>query len=403
MKLLAATYGTEGDTRPIAAVCRALIDAGHEVHLLADAGTLGSAKALSVPHAALAGDMRQELAPVIAAGQGANAAAALANIANTHTMEWTRQVAEAARGCDALVVSGLASFVGLSVAEHLGKPLIGAGMIPLSPTRDFASPFLPPDVLPRVFHRLSHHLISGLLWRSFRKATNQARERVLGMGPRKKLWVGHPMLYGISPSLLPRPGDWPDNAQVCGQWLAPTKAWTPPPSLQSFLDAGEAPIYAGFGSMVGFDRDAVLRALIDAAGGQRVLLYPGWAGLPELLLPDNFFVIGDTPHDWLFPRTSLVIHHGGSGTSHSACRAGVPSVVMPFAGDQPFWASLLRRAGVADRAISPKSLNADALRTALAFAQRAGTKQRARALGERMLHQNGTATAVGHIEALLAA
>lgn len=403
MKLLAATYGTEGDTRPIAALCRALIDAGHEVRLLADGGTLGSAKALEVPHAALAGDMKQELAPVIAAGQGANAAAALANIANTHTMEWTRQVAEAARDCDALVVSGLASFVGLSVAEHLRKPLIGAGMIPLSPTREFASAFLPPDKVPGMFNRVSHHLISGLLWRSFRKVTNQARQRVLGMGPRRKLWVGHPMLYGISPSLLPRPADWPVNAQVCGQWLSPAQAWTPPPALQSFLDAGEAPIYAGFGSMVGFDREAVLRALIDAAGGHRVLLYPGWAGLPDQPLPDSFFVIGDTPHDWLFPRTSLVIHHGGSGTSHSACRAGVPSVVMPFAGDQPFWADRLRRAGVTDGAMPPKRLDSRALAASIEFARRGDTRQRAAELGQRMAAEDGTAVAVAKIESLLRA
>jgi hypothetical protein len=64
-------------------------------------------------------------------------------------------------------------------------------------------------------------------------------------------------------------------------------------------------------------------------------------------LPTNFCIIGDTPHDWLFPRTSLVIHHGGSGTTHSAARAGVPSVVLPFAADQFFWAEQLRQRSIA--------------------------------------------------------
>lgn len=52
----------------------------------------------------------------------------------------------------------------------------------------------------------------------------------------------------------------------------------------------------------------------------------------------NVLNIGTTPHDWLFPRTAAIIHHGGSGTTHSATRAGKPSVVVAFAGDQGFWA-----------------------------------------------------------------
>lgn len=58
MKLIVATNGTEGDARPLAALCRALIDAGHEARLLADAATLSSAKALGVPTTALASDIR---------------------------------------------------------------------------------------------------------------------------------------------------------------------------------------------------------------------------------------------------------------------------------------------------------------------------------------------------------
>jgi sterol 3beta-glucosyltransferase len=62
------------------------------------------------------------------------------------------------------------------------------------------------------------------------------------------------MIYGVSPSLLPTPADWPANARLCGQWLARSPAWTAPPALVNFLAAGEAPIYIGFGSMPGFDK-----------------------------------------------------------------------------------------------------------------------------------------------------
>ena len=77
-------------------------------------------------------------------------------------------------------------------------------------------------------------------------------------------------------------------------------------------------------------RGSNMTALIEAAAGRRALFYPGWSGVESSRLPENFCVLGETPHDWLFARVSAVVHHGSSGTSHSACRAGAPSVVVPF-------------------------------------------------------------------------
>ncbi|MFK4443425.1 sterol 3beta-glucosyltransferase [Caballeronia udeis] len=402
MKLLALTYGTEGDTRPLAMLCRALMDAGHEVTLLAEGTTLASARALGVPHAGLSGNMRDELTALVSSGKGVNATAAgLARIANANAHSWMQQTVQAATGCDGLIVSGLAAFVGLSVAEQLGIRAIGAGMIPISPTGVFGSPFLPPRWIPALLNRTSHHAVNGLLWHAFRKEINLARRSVLGLPPRQKIWTEHPMLYGVSPALVPEPRDWPAHTRLCGQWLAPEDSWAPPAALKAFLDAGEPPIYLGFGSMVGFDREAVLDAFMDAAEGRRVLVYPGWSGIPDRVLPDNFFIIEDTPHQWLFPRTSLVIHHSGSGTTHSACRAGVPSVVLPFAGDQFFWAHQLNRLGVAGHAVSTRKLDREKLKQAIRFAQRAETRERASALGQHMARETGTATAVAEIETIL--
>ena len=136
----------------------------------------------------------------------------------------------------------------------------------------------------------------------------------------------------------------------------------------NFLAAGDAPVYVGFGSMTGFDGARLLDALIGAIAGRRALFHPGWSGIDPKALPDNFLAIGDTPHDWLFPRTSAVIHHGGSGTSHSAARSGVPSIVAPFAGDQFFWAERLRRAGVASAPVSGRRPEPVAFAKALDFA-----------------------------------
>ena len=127
MKLIVATYGTEGDARPFAALCRGLMDAGHQARLLADAATLGSAEALGVPTTALAGDIRGTLDPdhaiagVVGRGGSFNdTARALAKIANANAASWLRTIVEAGEGCDAILVAGLAAFVGLSAAEYLG-------------------------------------------------------------------------------------------------------------------------------------------------------------------------------------------------------------------------------------------------------------------------------------------
>ena len=142
---------------------------------------------------------------------------------------------------------------------------------------------------------------------------------------------------------------------------------------------------------------------MDAVAGRRVVLNPGWSGIDVQSLPANFRVVGDTPHDWLFPRMSMVVHHGGSGTTHSAARAGVPSVVVPFAGDQFFWAHRLARAGVAPEAVTGSRLEANELSRAMAFADRPEVGAKAHALGEQMRAENGLASAVEAIEKIVAA
>jgi sterol 3beta-glucosyltransferase len=407
MKFVTVTYGTEGDTRPLAALCRALIDAGHTAHLLADAATLGSAEALGVPATGLAGDIKGAMraaGAMIGRGQGGfgDTARVLSGIANANTESWLRAtVTAAAGGCDAVILSGLAAFVGLSAAEYLRVPAIGTGLIPITPTRAFASPFLPPGMVPGLLNRASHHLVNQVLWRSFRDATNAARASVCRLPPRKKLWTEHPMLYGVSPGLLPRPDDWPANADVCGQWVVKQQEWSPPPSLAAFLAAGAPPVYIGFGSMPSLGGRNLLGEVVAAVGGRRALFYPGWSGVGGGDLPENFHVIGDTPHDWLFPKTALAIHHGGAGTTHSAARAGVPSVVVPFAADQFFWAERLRRAGVAPPPLPAKHLKAPALARSIAAAESAEMRTTAAALGVRMAAENGLADTVTAIEALL--
>jgi len=400
MKFVVVTYGTEGDTRPLAALSRSLLDSGHEVRLLADGAALGSADALGVPAVPLAGDIKEGLQPS-KESRPTDTARALARIANANTESWLRQVVSVGKGCDAIILSALASFVGLSAAEYLGVKAIGAGFLPITPTADFSPPLLPPGVVPGWLNRASYGWVNSLVWRVLRKSTNAARARVCRLPPRKKVWSTHPILYGVSPSLLPRPRDYPPNVYMCGQWVPPAPEWSPPRDLVDFLAAGEPPVYLGFGSMAGLIQPGLLKELIAAVSGRRVLFYPGWSDVSPSELPPGFFVVRDTPHHWLFPQTSLVIHHGGSGTTHSAARAGVPSVVLPLAGDQFFWANRLHELGVAPAPVKVRGLRAAALARSVEQAERAEVRARSVVLGAQMAAENGLAQAISAIERVM--
>ncbi|GAB3466041.1 glycosyltransferase [Massilia terrae] len=400
MKFTFVTYGTDGDTRPLVALAGELIGRGHQVHLLSDISGAALARAHGVPFTALAGSMRDSVLPGGAlsaimqdGGDFARITRACAQIAKDNTAAWMATTREVAQGSDVLLFAGLAAFVGLAVAEELDIPCIGAAMWPMTPTREFAAAFMRPRRLPGWANRMTHQLFTALTWTLFRPAVNAARRQLFGAAPRRRMWQGYPVLYGCSPALVPRPADWPANVELCGAWRLPLAPdWQAPEELAHFLAAGAPPVYVGFGSMAGFDRAKLLRALVDAVGPRRVLFYPGWSGIDLSQLPPNFHVLRDTPHDWLFPRTSLVVHHGGAGTTHAAARAGVPSVVVPFAGDQFFWASRVQEAGIGRARGAARVLDGDALMRMMEAATTPSARRNACAMAARMRHEDG----VGH-------
>jgi sterol 3beta-glucosyltransferase len=405
MRILGLTYGTEGDTRPMVALCRGLLDAGHDVTLLAERSGASYAATVDVPFVPLAGDMAEAMRSA-AAGlthRGADVhyvARTLAAIANADADAWMRATLEHARGADVMLAAGLAIYVGLSSAETLGIRVIGVGLQPMMPTRAFASPFLPALPLPGFLKRASHTLVLAMMWRSFRRAINDARRAVADAEPRSRAWNDYPVLLGVSPTLVPRPNDWSDEITITGYWFAPRDpAFVPDPTLVEFLAAGDAPIYVGFGSMLGFDRDHVLRVVLDALDGRRALLHAGWSGFAEGELPAHVHRVGHVPHDWLFPRMWTIVHHGGAGTTHAAARAGVASVVLPFAADQFFWAKRLESVGAAPPMLTQRKLTAAHLRGRLALAASATLRERARLVGEAVSAETGVANAVAQIEA----
>ncbi|NOX76030.1 MAG: glycosyltransferase family 1 protein [Gammaproteobacteria bacterium] len=405
MKITVITYGTEGDNRPLVALCRGLQNSGHDILFLGERSIEGLATRSAIPFQALEGDMKATVQPGGPLHRLMNEkthpgvmAKACANFATENTKSWMKSLLSAAQDSDGIIFSGFAGYTALSVAEYLNKPVIGAGLFPVSPTKEFPSSLIPSVSLPGWLNYYSHKVMMSVLWHLFRRSINEARKEICNQPARWTAWSDYPIVYGISPSLLPQPQDWPDKWKMCGAWYQADSLWSPSQELVAFINAGEPPIYVGFGSMSGFDSKRLLNIFSPVLAGRRVIYAPGWSEYDASLLPVESLIVDNIPHDWLFPRVSLVIHHGGAGTSHAAAIAGTPSVVIPFAGDQFFWAHRLTQLGVAPKSSSLMKVNATIFKKMLEAASSQVMIENSRALAQRMKSEDGVGDAVQHVE-----
>ena len=137
--------------------------------------------------------------------------------------------------------------------------------------------------------------------------------------------------------------------------------------------------------------------------GQRGILASGWGGLGKgVTLTDSIFLLDNAPHDWLFPKMSAIVHHGGVGTTGAGLRAGVPNVVIPHFADQQFWGSRVAKLGAGPEPISRKHLSAQRLASAIhATIQDEGIRSRAAIIGERIKNENGVDRAIDVIHQYL--
>jgi sterol 3beta-glucosyltransferase len=248
-----------------------------------------------------------------------------------------------------------------------------------------------------------------VIWQWYRPFINAFRQQ-LGLDPTSvsrfyRALYETPMLSAYSPRLIPHPDDWPANLQLTGYFFLDSQPdWQPSPALQHFLDAGDPPIYIGFGSMGGTNPESLADILLAALekSGQRGLVLSGWGGLRLERVPESVFIADTVPHRWLFPRMAAVVHHGGAGTTAEGLRAGVPNVIVPFILDQPFWGERVHAMGLGPKPIHHKKLTADrlakAIQTAISDSQ---MRQRAQAIGEAIRDENGVVNAVRIVEQYL--
>lgn len=312
----------------------------------------------------------------------------------------------ACQGTQAIVYNPLGMMAGYHIAEKLGVPCYMASQQPWSRTRAFPSMYAPAGLhLGGAYNWLTHYLVDRLLWGTFHRPVNRWRQETLHLPPlstaapyRQLNGWPLPFLYGYSPAVIPKPPDWPAWLYVTGYWfLDRNPGWQPPANLVDFLAAGPPPIYVGFGSMINHEQDTLVERAVAALTrtGQRGILLTGWGGRCNLRLPDQVFEIESIPHDWLFLRVAAVVHHGGSGTTAAGLRAGVPSLVIPFFGDQPFWGQRVADLGVGPPFIPLKRLTVKRLAAALrAMTTDTAMQTRAAALGRAIRAEDGVTRAV---------
>jgi sterol 3beta-glucosyltransferase len=408
MRVLLSTHGTRGDVQPFVALGKGLKAAGHEVALCTPTGFRALVDRHGVPYAHMDNAVLELTEAVLRAPTGAEQRKHFkgfgAIIRAALDDEW-----HAAEQLEPDVLIYHSKALGSHhIAEKLGAAEALAMPLPLTPTRAFPVPLVPVFHRGGWFNKASYRLVAlaNAFWAG---ATNDFRAKTLGLPKlprfanpmRRADGADVPALYAFSEHVLPRPADWPASAEITGAWfLDEAEGFEPPAALCAFLNAGPPPVYVGFGSMGAAHAERRAATVLEALSiaGERAVLAAGWGGLKPTELPPSIFLVESAPHDWLFPQVSAVVHHGGAGSTMAGLRAGKPTVICPFLGDQPFWGSIVQRAGLGPAPLPQRSLSADELARAIRAALAPDLVRRATTIGERIRAEDGVERAVLTIE-----
>jgi len=400
MRIALATVGTRGDVIPFRALARRLVDRGHEVTAVTwpvhaeFLAVPGVRVEVAGPHA----DPRR-IAATAAAAARQGPMEQVATLRDFHLADGSahyRALRALLRGHDLVLLHGIHAIAHAAVLyENL--PWASVTFDPVL----LATRAAPPPGMPNIGP--ANRLLWGMVDRALARTARPLDDMLARAGSAQQ---GLPLfrarsqrlhLVACSPSIIVVPPDLPRGTQVTGAWLDDSEPDPLPDDLARFLDEGPPPIVITFGSMAGMSTSELadtVRAVLNA--GRRVV-----AQSPTGVSSPNLVEVGSVDHRLLFPSSGLVVHHGGAGTTHAACAAGVPSVVVPQIGDQRYWADRLRRLGVAPDPVrlaqGMGSRLADAITAAAADPRLAGA---ASALGQRLRRESGLDVAVEALEAV---
>lgn len=407
MRVHLMASGTRGDVQPMIALGKALREAGHEVVVVGGSNFVSwieSHGLTAVPTVDMEALMQSELGvkwveesnPMKQLGH----MKALMNSIDDQVIDMTISTAE---GAELIITGFVTEAFTQAVCEKYGIPQISLGLQPYRATKSGPASMLAlqprTDSLLNVF---TGQFAERVTW-SMSQSTAAKLRQQLGLPPHTarsytRAARNVPALYAMSPSVVPPVDD--ANAYTTGYWFL-DEEYTPPEDLTRFIEAGDPPIYVGFGSMSSSDPSRTVAMVAEALKriGRRGILARGWSGVQIDDIPDHVYVVGSTSHSWLFPRMAAVVHHGGAGTTAAGLRAGVPSFIIPHMADQPFWGRRVYHLGVGVKPIERHKLTTDSLTASLdALLNDQQIASRAAELGERIRSERGVDNAVAWIE-----
>lgn len=408
MRVFLTTAGSRGDVQPYLALALGLQTAGHDVTLSSARRFAPLAEAHGVPYAPTSDALldlmdepaaRHALETMSSLGQAVRQLPRLVRLAGAvqaELIDATWDAVQVARP-DAVVFHPKA-YWGPSFAAALGARAVRAPLQPFYvPTGEVPLPGAPRLPLGPRYNRLTYRAVQAGIAVSARRYLADWRRATGARPPGGSV----PTVHGFSRHVVPEPADWPADATTAGFWGLDQPAGLSA-EVEAFLAAGAPPVHVGFGSMIGRDPEGLTRLVAEALrrAGVRGILATGWGGLDAETRGDGLLVIEGAPHEALFPRCAAVVHHGGAGTTAAGLRAGRPTVICPFFGDQPFWGRRVEALGVGPAPARIATLSAAALASNVRSAVgNEAVRKRAEVLGEKLRAEDGVGTAVDVIEA----
>ncbi|KAL7176170.1 hypothetical protein ACSBR2_029682 [Camellia fascicularis] len=251
---------------------------------------------------------------------------------------------------------------------------------------------------------LSYIVVDLLIRWGIRGYINDFRKRNLKLAPIAyfSLYCGSvshlPTAYMWSRHVMPKPSDWGPQVDVVGYcFLNLGSKYQPPEEFVQWIQKRPQPIYIGFGSMAlkntgpNQTKPSLKSHQMGSAmknTGQRGII----CRVPEV--SDSVFPLEDCPHDWLFPQCLAVVHHGSAGTTATGLRAGCPTTIVPFFGDQFFWGERIYEKGLGPAPIPISQLNVESLSDAVQFMLQPEVKSQAMEIAKSIENEDGIVAAV---------
>ena len=396
MRVLLSTWGSRGDVEPLAGLAVQLRALGAEVRMCAPPDFAELLARVDVPMVPAGKSVR-----ALVHGEKPSTPADAPRVAAELVASQFDTVAAAAKGCDALVATGLMPAGQRSIAEILGIHYVCVTFMPgvlpsphQSPLPRPGRPF-PPDADNRVLWDVDAERVQALYG-----APLNAHRASFGLPPvenvRDHVFTDRPWL-AADPILAPWPGSPDLDVVQTGAWILPDER--PLPSeLMAFLDADTPPVYVGFSSVRAPENAARVAIEGIRSHGRRAIVSRGWANLALIDDRDDCFVVGEVNHQALFARVATVVHHGGAGTTTTAARAGAPQVVVPQIADQPYWAGRVAALGIGAAHDGPTP-TVESLSAALGAALTPETRARATAVAG-MIRTDGATVAAKRLLSL---